>query len=133
MTDNLVNRPTFVGGALFAVTVPFHLLLPQDYSITLAAVTLALIGGAYIGFGAGADNFTTFSMELAVACLFGVAALVGIWWHWSALPIGLAAHAFWDMAHHNGTFGAPVPRWYIPLCVIFDLAAAAFLVVLYAF
>ena len=36
-----------------------------------------------------------------------------------------------DLAHHNGLFGARVPRWYIPFCVVIDLLAAAFLFVLY--
>jgi hypothetical protein len=29
-------------------------------------------------------------------------------------------------------FGARVPRWYVPLCVISDLATALFLVAIYA-
>ncbi|MEN8841257.1 MAG: DUF6010 family protein [Octadecabacter sp.] len=131
MNQPIVNRPGLVAGSLFVITVPIHLLLPQSKSIALSAVTLSLIGGAYIGFGARAEKFSTFAIELAVAALFGMAALLGLLWHWSALPIGLAAHAIWDLAHHNGLFGAPVPRWYIPMCVFFDLAAALFLVILY--
>ena len=42
-----------------------------------------------------------------------------------------SAHAVWDLLHHNGAFGAPVPKWYIPFCVVFDLLAAAFFLVLY--
>jgi hypothetical protein len=48
-----------------------------------------------------------------------------------ALPVGLAAHAAWDLLHHNDVFGAPVTRWYISFCVVFELLAAAFLFVLY--
>lgn len=131
MNQPIVNRPGLVAGSLLAITVPIHLLLPQSGSVALAAVTLFLIGGAYIGFGARSENFSTFAIELAVASLFGMAAFLGLLWHWSALAIGLAAHAAWDLAHHNGLLGAPVPRWYIPMCVFFDLAAALFLVILY--
>lgn len=106
MNQPIVNRPGLVAGSLFVITVPIHLRLPQSESIALSAVTLSLIGGAHIGFGARAEKFSTFA-------------------------IGLAAHAVWDLAHHNGLFGAPVPRWYIPMCVLFYLAAALFLVILY--
>lgn len=126
-----MKYPTIVGGALFIPTVPLHLLLPQSTSIAVAAITLALIGGAYIGFGATASSSRVFFMEMMVAGLFGTAALAGLLWHWSAIPVGLALHALWDLAHHNGLFGAPVPKWYIPFCVVIDLAAAVFLVILY--
>ena len=91
MNQPIVNRPGLVAGSLFVIAVPIHLLLPQSESIALSAVALSLIGGAYIGFGARAEKFSTFAIELAVAALFGMAALLGLLWHWSALPIGLAA------------------------------------------
>ncbi|EPX77564.1 hypothetical protein thalar_03289 [Litoreibacter arenae DSM 19593] len=106
--------------------------MPQDVSIALAAVSLSLIGGAYIGFGARSDSFPAFAMELVVASMFGMAALTGLFLHWSAIPIGLTLHAVWDLLHHNPRFGATVPRWYIPLCIVFDLAAALFFIILYA-
>jgi len=77
--------------------------------LLIAAITLALIGGAYIGFDRAA----------------------GLLWTPLALPVGLAAHAAWDLLHHNDVFGAPVTRWYISFCVVFELLAAAFLFVLY--
>ena len=107
------------------------LLLEQADSLALAAVTLALIGGAYIGFGAADGRRSVFWSELAVALVFGAAAVAGLLWHWAALPLGLALHALWDLAHHNAVRLARVPHWYIPFCVVFDLMAAAFLVLLY--
>jgi hypothetical protein len=127
-----VRSPRWIGAGIFAATVPVHLALEQPASIALAAVTLALIAGAYIGFGARADSARALWLELAVAILFALSALAGLLWHWSALPVGLALHAVWDLLHHDRRIGAPVPRWYIPLCVVFDLAAAAFLAALYA-
>ena len=124
--------PAWIGFALFVVTMPAHLLLEQADSLALAAVTLALIGGAYIGFGAADGRRSVFWSELAVALVFGAAAVAGLLWHWAALPLGLALHALWDLAHHNAVRLAWVPHWYIPFCVVFDLMAAAFLVLLYA-
>lgn len=129
--QRIVARPTWLGLALFVLTLPAHLLLEQAGSLALAAVTLALIGGAYIGFGAADGRQSVFWTELAVALIFGAAAIVGLLWHWAALPLGLALHALWDLAHHDARRLAGVPRWYIPFCVVFDLMAAAFLVLLY--
>lgn len=123
--------PGVLGAGIFLVFAPVHLLVSQDVSVAIAAVTLAVIGGAYIGFGAAANSKAAFWLELAGATLYGIAAVLGLLWHPIALPIGLAAHAVWDLLHHNGAFGAQVPRWYIPLCVVFDLLAASFLLALY--
>lgn len=123
--------PSAIGVGLFTVFVPIHLLVSEDISVAIAALTLTLIGGAYIGFGASAKSMAAFFMELGVAVFYAVVALAGLLWNPLALPLGLAAHAVWDILHHNGAFGAPVPKWYIPLCVVFDLLAAAFLLILY--
>ncbi|UWQ95509.1 hypothetical protein K3728_17845 [Rhodobacteraceae bacterium M385] len=121
----------WLAAVLLALFVPIHILLPVDQSIIVAGVTLATIGGAYIGFAARADSATVFWMELAVAMLFGLTAVLGITVHWAFLPAGLALHAVWDLLHHNRGFGAAVPNWYIPMCAVFDGLAALFLVLLY--
>lgn len=126
-----MGRPTWLGLALFVLTLPVHLLVEKNSSLVLAAITLALIGGAYIGFGAADGRRSVFWSELAVALVFGATAVAGLLWHWAALPLGLALHALWDLAHHNARRLARVPRWYIPFCIVFDLMAAAFLVLLY--
>lgn len=128
-----VRRPALLGGLLFIVSAPVHFVVTQDVSIAIAAVTMGMIGGAYIGFGAQAIDSKTLALELLVAVLFGMAALTGLLWHWIAIPLGLVLHAIWDLQHHRPIVGARVPRWYIPFCVIYDLSAAFFLVMLYAF
>jgi hypothetical protein len=46
--------PSAIGVGLFTVFVPIHLLVSEDISVAIAALTLTLLGGAYIGFGASA-------------------------------------------------------------------------------
>ena len=128
-----IHRPAIVGGFLFLLSAPVHLVVSESVSVAIAGMTLALIGGAYIGFGASAQDIRTMVLELLVAILFGMAALAGLLWHWIAIPLGLTFHALWDFLHHRPIIGAPVPRWYVPFCVVYDLLAALFLVVLYAF
>lgn len=126
-----VRAPVWIGAGLFGITAPLHVFLELHASIAVAAVTLALIGGAYVGFGAADGRRRVFWSELGVAILFGTAAVLGLLWHWFALPLGLALHAIWDLLHHNSRKLAWVPEWYIPLCVIYDILAAAFLILLY--
>ena len=96
-------------------------------------MTLALVGGAYIGFAVADGRPRVFWSGLAVALLFGAAAVLGILWHWAVLPIGLTLHAGWDLTHHNSHRLVRIPKWYVPFCVVYNLLAAGFLVLLYGF
>lgn len=123
--------PGALAGLVFLIFAPLHFFVPLEASIALSGVTLALIGGAYIGFAATATRARIFWFELMTAMGFGLVAVLGIWVHWIFLPLGLALHAGWDHLHHRPGFGAAVPKWYIPFCVVFDLLAAGFLLLLY--
>ena len=127
----IFRSPVGLGVVLLSVAAPIHLLADNETSITIAAMTLALIGGAYIGFAVADGRRNVFWSELAVATLFGAAAALGILWHWAALPIGLTLHAGWDLMHHNSRRLARIPKWYVPFCVVYDLLAAGFLILLY--
>lgn len=126
-----VRASAWIGAGLFGIIAPAHMFLGKDDSTAVAAVTLALIGGAYIGFGAADGRSRVFWSELGIAILFGATAVLGLLWHWFALPVGLALHAVWDLLHHNMRALARNPGWYIPLCVVYDLLAAVFLILLY--
>ncbi|UXX85257.1 DUF6010 family protein [Roseovarius pelagicus] len=123
--------PSAVVAGLFIIFALIHLWVTEEALVTIAALTLALIGGAYIGFGASTRSMATFCLELGGAVFYAVVALAGLLWIPLALTLGLAAHAVWDLLHHNSAFGAPVPDWYVPLCVSCDLLAAEFLFGLY--
>lgn len=127
-----VRSPAIWATALVIPTIPIHLFAPERVSIALAAVTLALIGGAYFGFAALDGRPRVIATEFPVAVFFGLAALLGLTLTPFALPLGLALHAFWDLLHHDGRIGARVPRWYIPFCVVFDLLYAVFLLIIFA-
>ena len=97
----------------------------------IGAVTLAVIAGAYIGFAATDGSVNALVVELGGTTLFGGAALLGVLVTPPTIPLGLLAHAGWDFLHHNAKFGASIPKWYIPFCVIVDVAAGGALLVLY--
>lgn len=130
--NRLFERPMTAAGTgaiLFLISVPLHLLAPDQTSVLIAALTLTLIAGAYIGFGAASGQASTFWQELTVALLFSACAFAGLTFDPRWIPAGLAAHAAWDIYHHNPRRQGAVPRWYIPFCATFDLAAAVFLLI----
>lgn len=60
-----------------AVSVP-HLLLPMDWSVAAAALTLAFIAGIYVGFAVIHGREQAFVSEVTVAITFAALALGGL-------------------------------------------------------
>ena len=125
------RAPSGMGAGLFGIAAPLHLFPDLHTSSAVSAITLALIGGAYIGFSAADGRPRVFLSELGVAILFGTAALLALLRQWIALTLGLAFHALWYLLQRNLRKLARVPESYIPLCIVYDLLAASFLILLY--
>ncbi|MEL7231654.1 MAG: hypothetical protein AAGJ85_04010 [Pseudomonadota bacterium] len=124
-------KPYLMGTGVIGLTLPLHLFLPLDISVQVAAVLLALIAGAYIGFGAADGRMSAFATEFVGAGTFGVAAFLGLIWQPWVIAVGIFAHAFWDFLHHNDLFGARIPKWYIPFCVWIDVAVGTGLLIIW--
>ena len=108
--SNVAGRlPEWFGAGLYEITAPLTLFLELNASVAVAAVTTALIGGAYVGFSAADGKPHAFWSELGVAILFATAAALEMLWHRLAPQLGLALHALWDVLHHKGTIlrGSP--------------------------
>ena len=97
----------------------------------MAAGVLALIGGVYVGFAAIDGRLSVIAMEVVVALAFALGAMIALllspWW----IAIGYVAHGIWDWLHHSSAFGHSVPRWYIPLCALYDVLAGVGLLVIW--
>ena len=120
-----------MGTGVIGLTLPLHLFLPFEISVQVAALLLALIAGAYIGFGAADGRMSAFATEFVGAGTFGFAAFMGLIWQPWVIAVGIFAHAFWDFLHHNDLFGARIPKWYIPFCVWIDVAVGTGLLVIW--
>jgi len=129
-----MRRPILLGAALSAALIPVHVFAPPAHAPRIAAASLAVIAGAYLGFAAVDGRAGALATEFVGALLFGAAAVAGLVWSPFAIPAGLFAHALWDIAHHEptgGRIGAKTPRWYPPFCVVVDVALGAALLALY--
>lgn len=122
-------HPYWAGIVLGAATIPVLILLPEQLAKPWAALLLAMIGGAYVGFAARDGRQSANIIEL-VGCLgFGMIALVGLSFHALLIGGGYLAHGFWDLFHHRHGPHAATPAWYIPFCVVYDWIVGAFLLV----
>ena len=91
----------------------------------IAALLLALVGGAYIGFAAGHEQQPGVGADIAIGIgFFLVAATTLIRDPRQALTIlalAFAAHAVVDIAHQPGALPEVAPRWYLTGSAIYDV------------
>ena len=121
----MATHPGLTGSGLAVLSLPLHLVLPAETSVLLAALTLALIAGVYLGFAFLDGRLSVMMTELLVALAFTGAALAAAvsWPAWVA--VGFAAHGLWDWAHHQQRVPTRMPRWYVPFCAVYDWVYAA--------
>ena len=118
--------PISVGFFLAVLTVFFSLVLSDTQALEFHAVLLTLIASIYIGFALQGGSRREVRLELSVAATFVIFALFGLWLSPCFIVLGLALHGVWDFLHHD-LIHTPVPRWYIPLCMVYDGLIAGFL------
>src|SRR3954466_4530972 len=69
-THVMATHPLFTGSGLAVLSLPLHLFLPAQTSVLLAALTLALIAGVYLGFAFVDGRLSVMTTELCGrACL----------------------------------------------------------------
>ena len=132
-----VNSRPFVLNGLAAAAVGLGLaaalVVPTLFVSDLArfqflAVQLGFIGAVYFGFAVADGRIWPLLIEFPVAGAFMLAAIAALWADSPLLlAAGYAAHGLWDFVHHPRAVQSPVPRWYPPFCVVFDVAVAAFI------
>ena len=128
----LENHPVPIAGILALITLPVHLLLPIAISHLLAAGVLALIGGVYIGFAAIDGRTSRIILETCVGLAFAVFAMVSLQIEPLWLAAGYVFHGLWDALHHSPWFDVKMPKWYIPLCAAYDIAAGIGLFIIWS-
>jgi hypothetical protein len=95
-----------------------------------AALLLALIAGAYIGFAVSHESQLGVGLDIALTIGFLVMAattLVRDPRHaLTVLALTFAAHALFDVAHRPGALADGIaPRWYLVACAVYDVYIGA--------
>jgi hypothetical protein len=121
-------RPILIGAGLAALIITFGELLPEEHLLEFHTLALVFIAAVYIGFASADGRPQALVTEVVGIIVFISLALIGLWTWTPALILGFVGHAGWDLIHGpHGTFGAETVGWYIPFCVIVDLAIGAYL------
>ena len=123
------RREAAVGAALGLSAVLFAVLLGGSRHTLFAGVLLAAVGAIYFGFAVADGRPSAIAAQAVSASCFAAIAYVGVR-QGSDLVIGagFAAHAGWDLLHHEGRGPTAVRRWYPPFCAAVDLVIAVPLV-----
>jgi hypothetical protein len=116
--------PVRSGVMIGVAPLPFHLVVSPELSYELAAITLVLIAGVYIGYAFKDGRASSILIELPTALAFSGAAWAGMNGYPSLIIAALALHGLWDLLHHN-VVKTEIPRWYIPFCAATDWVMAA--------
>src|SRR5262245_31148749 len=100
-----------VGLAL--ITMGIALLIPVEIARIVLAISLAVIGGIYLGFALAEDKLSSLAVESVQLVVFFLVALGGVTVSWWFLAGGYFAHGLWDFAHHPRGVRTRVPAWYV--------------------
>lgn len=119
----LARLPMQSGIVLGILPLPLHFWLSSELSHQLAALTLVLIAGVYIGYAFKDGRIRSVLIELPTAIGFSIAAWLGINGYPSLIVVALALHGCWDVLHHR-FIDTDIPRWYIPFCAVVDWVMA---------
>lgn len=114
---------------LSVIIILAHLLLPPKMAEDLTAITLTIIATVYVGFALQDGRVGIMIIEITVAVIFVVFAVLGLWLNAYFWVVGLFLHGVWDWLHHPKAITTRVPSYYPPVCVLVDWLLAGFLLV----
>ncbi len=88
---------------------------------------LIIIAHYYVLFAAMGASGRALGIEIAVASLFLLIAVLGFKRSLWFVAAAIAGHGVFDLFHHSLIENRGVPRWWPGFCMAFDLALGAYL------
>lgn len=133
LQENVFSRFPIHAGAIFGIVpLPLHLFMPSEPSYQLAALSLVLIAGIYVGFAFRDGRSSVLWIELSGAALFLGAAWLGLIGFPQAIILALFLHGAWDLLHIS-MIKTQIPNWYAGFCIVTDWLMAAGLWIIWTF
>src|SRR5262245_64729321 len=111
-----------IAGAALTALLAWSRFIPDP--LAFHTVALTMIGAIYMGFAFQDGRPSIVILELSVATIFIVLALLGLWIGPIFISVGLILHGLWDLAHRPHGIGTKIPSWYPPFCAAFDFVFA---------
>jgi len=91
---------------------------------------LIVVASYYVLFGAMAATAQTLAIEIAVAAVFLIAAVIGFKSSGWLVAVALAGHGLFDFMHAMLINNPGVPGWWPGFCLSFDVTIGALLAVI---
>jgi hypothetical protein len=118
----------YIVGILLGFAVPlFARLGGFDRDRSFYTVVLVVTASYYDLFAVMGGSTHALLSELVATAAFVVLSAVGFRRNLWLVVIGLLAHGIFDIAHGGLIEDPGVPRWWPMFCLMFDIAAAAYL------
>ena len=111
-----------IAGAVLTALIAWSSWIPDP--LAFHSVALTMIGAIYMGFAFLDGRVSIVILELTVATVFIVLALLGLWVGHVFIAVGLVLHGIWDLVHRPGAVPTRIPSWYPPFCAAFDFVFA---------
>src|SRR3954463_10105507 len=114
--------------AIASFVILFTRLLSKYFSARLAAATiLCSIAFIYVGFSLKGNPMSSIVLEILVAVVFYLIAVIGYAKNNSLIAYGIVLHGIWDILHHKAAFvKTDIPSYYPIFCCIADLLLGAY-------
>ena len=110
-----------LGVAAFAAMIGF------DRERAFYPTVLMVIASYYVLFAVMGASRRTLALEIVVASVFFLAAVVGFKTSPWLLVAAIVGHGVFDFAHHWFIDNPGVPHWWPGFCLAFDVSFGAFL------
>jgi hypothetical protein len=118
------------GAALGAAILVIPAFLSAPDAFGFLAVLLGMIAGVYLGFALQDGRVRAFRTEYVGIVAHGALATIALVTESAAvLAGGYLGHALWDAVHHPRGLDTVIPRWYVPLCIGYDVVVGAYVLI----
>ncbi|MCW3080522.1 DUF6010 family protein [Segetibacter sp.] len=117
----MIQLLSAIATALFVIL--FTILLSKHFSAKLVAATiLCSIAFIYVGFSLKGNPLSSILLEILVAVVFYLIAVIGYSKNNSLIAYGIVLHGIWDVLHHKDSIvKTNIPDYYPLYCVIVDV------------
>lgn len=120
-----------VATALFVIL--FTILLSKYFSARLIAATiLCSIAFIYVGFSLKGNTLNSIVLEVIVAVVFYLIAIIGYSRHNALIAYGIVLHGIWDIAHQNTLLiKTDIPHYWPAYCLLVDIITGIYFFIVF--
>jgi len=119
-----------IGIVLAFGVVVFAALVGLDRERAFYPTVLMIISSYYILFAVMGASSKTLAIEIAIASLFSLVAVIGFTRNLWLVAAALASHGVFDLIHHRFISNPGVPDWWPGFCLAFDIVAGGWFAIL---